>query len=46
MEEPNYFVLRKGLFALVKGHLFLIKWYSNNPEGQVEVKSPLVRSYF
>ena len=46
MKELNHFVLGKGLFASVKGHLFLTKGYSDNPEGQVEVKPPLIRSYF
>ena len=45
-KELNHFVLGKGLFASVKGHLFFIIGHSDNPEGQVEVEPPLIGSCF
>ena len=39
MKELNHFVFGKGLSTSVKRH-------SENPEVQVEVKPPLIRSYF
>ena len=35
---------QKGLFALLERHLCLNNL--DNPEGQVEVEFPLIRSYF
>ena len=46
MKELNHFVLRKGLFAPVKGQLFFTKGQSDNPEGQMEVEPPLIRNCF
>ena len=46
MIELHHFVLRKGLFASLKENLFFTKGHSDNPEGQVEVNSPLIGSYF
>ena len=46
MKELNHVVLGKGPFALVKGYLLFAKEHSDNPEGQVDVKSLLIRSYF
>ena len=46
MKELNHVVLGKGLFTSGKEHLFFIKGHSDNPEGQVEVKPPLIGSYF
>ena len=37
-KELDQIVLQTGLFTSVTGHL--------NPEGQAEVESPLIRSYF
>ena len=37
MKELSNFVLRKRLFASVKGHLFFTNGHSDNPEGQAEV---------
>ena len=37
MKELNRFVLENRLFTSVKGHLFLTKGHSDNPDGQVEV---------
>ena len=33
VKELNHFVVGKGLFALVKEHLFFTKGHSDNPEG-------------
>ena len=46
LKELNQIVLQKELFASIKGHLYLIKGYLDNPEGQVEVELPLIGSYF
>ena len=46
MKELNHFVFGKGLSTSVKGHLFLTKGHSDNPEVQVELKPPLIGSYF
>ena len=46
LKELNQIVLQKELFASIKGHLYLIKEYLDNPEGQVEVELPLIGSYF
>ena len=35
MKELNHFVLEKGCFIPLKGYLFLTKWHSDIPEGQV-----------
>ena len=45
MEKLNQIVLQKGRFASVKGHLCLTKGHLDNPEGQVEVESPLIKNY-
>ena len=39
MKELDQIVLQKGFFASTKGHL-------HNPEGQVEVESPQIGSFF
>ena len=39
MKELDQTVLQKGFFASTKGHL-------HNPEGQVEVESPQIGSFF
>ena len=39
-------VLGKGYFTSIKGHLCLTKGDLDKPEGQVEVKSSLIRSCF
>ena len=46
MKELNHFVLENRLFTSVKGHLFLTKGHSDNPDGQVEVIPLLIGSYF
>ena len=46
MKELNQIALGKGFFISTKGHLCLRKGYLDNPERQVEVKSPLVGSCF
>ena len=46
MKEFFQIVVQKGLFASIKGCLCLTKGHLDNPEGQVEVKSPLKGSYF
>ena len=46
MKELNQIALGKRFFILTKGHLCLRKGYLDNPEKQVEVKSPLAGSCF
>ena len=46
MKELEDIVLQKGLFASVKGHLCLTKGHLENPEGQVQVESTLIGSFF
>ena len=46
MKELRQIVLQEGLSASTKGHLDLTKGHLNNPEGQVEVESSLIGSYF
>ena len=40
MKELNQNILRKWLFAAIKGHLHLTKEHLDNPEGPLEVESP------
>ena len=40
MKELNHFVLEKRHFVSVKAHLFFKKGQTDNPEEQVEVKTP------
>ena len=46
MKELGQIVLQEGLFTSIEGHLYLTKGHLDNPEGQVEVESPLIGSYF
>ena len=46
MKELYQIVLQKGLFASIKEHLRLTEGHLDNTEGQVEVESPLIGSYF
>ena len=42
MKEMNHIILGKGIFASLKRHLCLTKGHVGNPEGPVEVESPLI----
>ena len=46
MKELDQIVFQIGLFASIKGHRCLTKWHLDNTEGQVEVESLLIGSYF
>ena len=45
MKRLNQIFLQKGLFVATKEHLCLIKGHLDNPEGQMEVESPLMGTY-
>ena len=38
--------MKEGLLAWRKGHLCLSKGHLDNPEGQMQIESPLIRKYF
>ena len=42
----NHNVLKKGLFASIKGHFCLTKGHLDYPEGRLEIKSTLTGSCF
>ena len=46
MKELNRIILEKGILASIKGHLFLTKGHLDNPEGPVDVESPLIERCF
>ena len=46
MKEQNQIVLENELFASIKGHLCFTKRHLDNSEGQVEVESPQIGSYY
>ena len=46
IKELNLIVFKKGLLVSIKEHLCWTKGPLDNPEGQVEVESPLIVSYF
>ena len=46
MKTLDQIVLQKGSFASIKGHLCLTNGHLEHPEGQVEVESPQIGSYF
>ena len=46
MKELDQFFIQKGLFVSIKGRLCLTKGHLDNPEGQVEVESPLIEVIF
>ena len=45
MKRLNQIFLQKGLFVSTKEHLCLITGHLDNPEGQMEVESPLMGTY-
>ena len=46
MKKLDQIVLQKGPFASIKGQLCLTNGHLEHPEGQVEVESSQIRSYF
>ena len=46
MKELDQIVLSKEHSASIKEHRCLTRGHLGNPEGQVEVESPLIESYF
>ena len=46
MKELNRIILEKGILASIKGNLFLTKGHLDNPEGPVDVESPLIERCF
>ena len=46
IKELDQIAVQERLFASIKGHLCLRKGHLDNPEGQVDVESPLIGSYF
>ena len=46
MKELDQIVFQERPFISIKGHLCLTKGHLYNPEGQVEVESPLIGIYF
>ena len=46
MKELNQNILGKRLFTVIKRHFCLTKGHLDNPEGPVEVESPLIGMCF